>query len=626
MVDVASQNAAASAGATDFGAYFSYFSFFLMVSALMLTALFFRLSIEQRLSQIGVLRATGYSVDTIRRLWLIEGGIVAIVGAAIGLLLAVAWAAFMMHGLGTWWIGAVGTTRLQLHVTWLALAIGAVAGALAAAGTIALTVRRLSVHTPRQLISGSIESPMTQLRSGRPWLALLAFLLAIVLSVLPAAGVMPAAGGFFGAGVLVLTGGILALSHRLRRTNTGSLAHGGDVGLVRLGIRNASWRPGRSLTSAGLVASAVFLIVSVDAFRKSASNEAGRNSGTGGFALMAESALPIVDDPSSAAGRDALGLPSGTGDTALAGVEITPMRLRPGDDASCLNLYQPAQPRVLGVSQAFIDQNRFRFAKSTATTDADKSNSWRLLGPADAEGIVPAILDATSLEYIFHAAVGDVITIDAATPRPVKLRIVAALEDSVFQGEILVAERAFLALYPRLAGYRVLMVDVAPPTAERTGAVTKLLEDRLSAYGVDAQDTSVRLAAFHRVENTYLSTFQTLGGLGLVLGTFGLIAVIARNVLERRRELALLGAAGYSGRDLQIVVSSEYLMLVAAGLALGTLAAAVAIAPVLIHRGARPPLLPLLWLVVVAITGALTAFVATRRVRRLPLVASLRSE
>jgi len=312
-------------------------------------------------------------------------------------------------------------------------------------------------------------------------------------------------------------------------------------------------------------------------------------------------------------------------------------RVRAGDDASCLNLYQPAQPRVIGVTPQLVESGRFRFARSLATPGAERGSPWRLLGPADAEGIVPAILDATSLQYIFHAAVGDVITIDAATPRPVRLRVVAALEDSVFQSEVLISEGAFLTLYPRQAGYRVLMVDVnnglggfvsdVPDTpSTRTALATKILEERLAAYGLDAQATAARLAAFHRVENTYLSTFQTLGGLGLVLGTLGLIAVVARNVLERRRELALLGAAGYSGRDLQIVVASEHMLLVAAGLVIGTVAAIVAIAPVLFQRGASPPWLPLLWLAVVAIVGALTSFLATRSVRRMPLVASLRSE
>jgi len=43
------------------------------------------------------------------------------------------------------------------------------------------------------------------------------------------------------------------------------------------------------------------------------------------------------------------------------------------------------------------------------------------------------------------------------------------------------------------------------------------LDEQFSEYGFDATSTEERLAGFHRVENTYLSTFQALGGLGLVL-------------------------------------------------------------------------------------------------------------
>jgi putative ABC transport system permease protein len=135
-----------------------------------------------------------------------------------------------------------------------------------------------------------------------------------------------------------------------------------------------------------------------------------------------------------------------------------------------------------------------------------------------------------------------------------------------------------------------------------------------------------KLAAYHRVENTYLSTFQTLGGLGLVLGTVGLAAVTLRNVFERRRELALLASAGYRVRELSTVVVSETLALVMAGLLIGVVAALISIAPILVERGGRPPALSMIWLLAVALCGVVAAIVATRSVRRLPLVASLRSE
>jgi hypothetical protein len=626
VVDVRAQNLSASVGATDFGAYFSYFSFFLVVSALLLTALFFRLGIEQRLREIGVLRAAGFSVAAIQRLFLQEGLVVAVVGALAGVALAVGWAALMMYGLRTWWVGAVGTTSLQLHVDPLTLLIGAVGGVVAALGCIWLTVRAVRRFSPRELLSGTTTSASTmahrpsKVRRLAPFVILVG---AVVLATVTTTGGVPAAAGFFGAGALMLIGGLLALGVHLRRPHTAVLGGAGIRALAGFGWRNASWRPGRSMTSAGLVAVAAFLLVSVDAFRKDTHAADDLRGGTGGFALIAESVLPFVHDPSTGAGREELGLQFRADDPIFAGVSLFGARLRPGDDASCLNLYQPKQPRVLGVPDTFIDAGRFGFAASLATEDGDTENPWRLLRGERPDGIVPAIVDATSLQYVLHSAVGEVVTIDADTARPVRLRIVASLADSVLQGEIMIAESAFAELFPESAGYRVLLVE-AP--ASRVDEVATAIEERLEPYGADVQSTLRKLEAYHRVENTYLSTFQTLGGLGLVLGTIGLAAVTARNVLERRRELALLAAAGYHTGDLSVMVVAENLGLVAAGLGIGIVAALVSIAPVLMARGGQPPALSMVWLLAVAAAGVVAALVATRAVRRLPLLASLRGE
>jgi len=626
VADVRTQNESASVGATDFGAYFSYFSFFLVVSALLLSALFFRLGIEQRLREIGVLRATGFSVQAIQRLFLTEGVVVAVVGALAGVGLAVAWAALMMYGLRTWWVGAVGTTALELHVDPVTLIGGAVGGVIAALVCIWLTVRSVKRFSPRELLSGSTTSALTAVQkpsAPRRFLPVFLLVLAVVLTAAAVAGALPAAAGFFGAGALVLIGGLLWLGLRLRRPQTGVLAGQGLRALSSFGWRNASWRPGRSMTSAGLVAVAAFLLVSVDAFRKSTHAADDARGGTGGFALIAETVMPLVHDPATSSGREELGLQFQSNDPVFADVTVFGARLRPGDDASCLNLYQPKQPRVIGVTDAFIEDARFSFAKSVATTDAERENPWRLLRSDGAGGVVPAIVDATSLQYVLHAAVGDEITIDADTARPVRLRIVASLSDSVLQGEIMIAESSFSRVFPEAAGYKVLLVQV--PT-ERMDETAQAIEERLEPFGADVQSAVRKLEAYHRVENTYLSTFQTLGGLGLVLGTIGLAAVTARNVLERRRELALLAASGYRVRDLSVMVVAENLGLVAVGLVVGVAAALLSIAPVLIARGGRPPALSMVWLLAVAVAGVVAALVATRAVRRLPLLASLRSE
>ena len=118
-----------------------------------------------------------------------------------------------------------------------------------------------------------------------------------------------------------------------------------------------------------------------------------------------------------------------------------------------------------------------------------------VLGPPDAAGVVPAIADATSLQYVLHARVGDEITIDADTARPVRLRIVAALDDSVLQGEILIAEDAFAQIFPDRPGYRVFLIDVPGATDDRVAAAAENIERALEPFGLDVQQTAARLAA-----------------------------------------------------------------------------------------------------------------------------------
>src|SRR6185503_20074438 len=114
--DVRASGLEASRGATDFGEYFAYFSAFLVASALLLTGLFFRLGVEQRMRELGLLRALGFPSRRVLRLYLAEGTALALAGSLLGLLGAWAYAALMVLGLRTWWSDAVGTSDLHLHM------------------------------------------------------------------------------------------------------------------------------------------------------------------------------------------------------------------------------------------------------------------------------------------------------------------------------------------------------------------------------------------------------------------------------------------------------------------------------------------------------------------------------
>ena len=64
-----------------------------------------------------------------------------------------------------------------------------------------------------------------------------------------------------------------------------------------------------------------------------------------------------------------------------------------------------------------------------------------------------------------------------------------------------------------------------------------------------------------------------------MLGTVGLAAVMFRNVLERRRELALLRAVGYNRRRVSQMILAEAVLLLGAGLGAGVLSALLAVIP-----------------------------------------------
>ncbi len=660
ILPVRAQGLEASRGATDFGEYFLYFSFFLVISALMLAALFFKLGIEQRLREIGLLQAVGFPAAKIRRLFLAEGLLLAVIGSVIGLAGAIGYGEFVITGLRTWWVGAVGTTMLRLHVSPLSLVLGAAGGIFAALLCVVWTLRGLGKESTRGLLSGVSANVGGTRKRGlaaavvgqqgsqisifkskiSDFRVLNVFRVGILLGCLGLALLIAAAfnlinqvAGFFGSAALLLAAFLCFQSAALRRDTGSSIERPGWWSVARLGFRNATSRPGRSVLCIALIASAVFIIVAVDSFRRHEGGQTvDKKSGSGGFSLLAESLLPIVHDPNTSEGKEALGLTTGSvtgltvdeGKSPLAGVTLARFRVRPGDDTSCLNLYQPRNPKIIAPTADFLAGNRFVFQSSLAQTAAEKENPWLLLNRVFADAAVPVIVDANSLTYVLHLKLGDDLVLDHGNG-PVRLRVVGSLSDSVFQSELLMGEANFTRLFPEQQGFRFFLIDT--PAPEQASAIAATLEDRLSDFGFDVQATSERLASFHRVENTYLSTFQMLGGLGLILGTLGMAAVLLRNVLERRRELALLRVVGYDSSHFALMVIAENALLLCCGLLTGTVCALLAIAPVLFSRQAHLPSRALaLLLLGVLLSGLAASIVATWAALRSPLLPALRAE
>jgi putative ABC transport system permease protein len=614
----------ASSQSLDFGQLFIGFSFFLIVAALLLTALLFALGVEQRSEEVGTLLALGFPPRRVQRLLLAEGAALAAVAAVLGAGAGVWYTRGVVHGLSTVWSGAVTQSALRYHAEPATLIGGAAAGFLTALLSIWIVTRRQAHAPARELLAAGADSGSRVLGSpgkrgaGLPT-AGFCLLAAAALSVLAlGADHTAAAGYFFGAGALLLIGGLAACRALLGRIETEVAARRLTIG--GLGVRNSVRRRARSLSAIALLACGSFLVIAVGANRHDAAAGAEkRSSGTGGYVLYAESTLPVYKDLNTQDGLDEFGL----GKDELEGVHFTALRLREGDEASCLNLNRAQAPRVLGVDPAAL-REAGAFTFGGAIRPVKGAEAWSLLDDPAAPDTVPAIGDANTVMWGLGKKVGDTLPYVDDRGNTFNLRIVATVAGSILQGSLIISERHFTERFPSQAGYQVFLID-AP--RERGGETAALLNRALEDIGMDAVPAPERLAAFNEVENTYLSIFAVLGGLGLLLGSVGLGIVVLRNVLERRGELALLRAVGFTGGRLRWLVFTEHGLLLALGLLVGVAAALVAVLPALAAPGADVPWASLaVILLAVAGSGFLWVWLAAGASLRGPLMQALRNE
>lgn len=614
-----SEGLAASREAVDFGQLFVGLSFFLIVSALLLIILLFAFSIQQREEETGTLRAMGIPAKIIRKGLLAEGGVLVVIGAILGSVIATGYNALVLLALQTLWQDAVRVTVFQINIQPLSILAGACAVILAAIAGMSWILRgqaRLNVRElQRQQPDAAARTP-----EPMPWIAgTICLLIAIMISfAVPAGQGREAAGAFFAGGSLLLAGLILlaygALGRRSAAEEAGSPTRG------RLIWRAVTRRRGRSVACLSLIALGVFLVVAVAANRRgTVRNPAERSSGTGGWQLWGKTTLPLVHDLNSPRGRARYGL----SDPVFDPVDFTAMRLREGDDASCLNLHRVIEPPLLGVDTAAWDQREaFTFAR--LAQDVDPAHPWRALAQAHAPDTIPAFADMADIVWGLGKAVGETLAYTDEQGQPFQIKLIGGLAPSILQGHLMVSEEHLMQRYPSLGGSRILLVDAAP---EKIDALERLLTRRLGDLGLETIPTPQRLAEFNTVENTYLSIFLLLGGLGVLLGSAGLGIVAARNILERRAELALLRALGFRRGQLLSMIFLEHGALAVAGTLTGMLAAGVAVAPALLAPETTIPWTGLVLTIASVLIGSLLWIgLAVRTAMRGALLPALRNE
>lgn len=624
FLDIAGDAEAAADQSQNFGVLFSALGFFLVLAALVLAGLLFAFSIDRRAGQIGMMRAVGIPGGKIKKMFVGEAMVLSFVGALLGSAAGVAYTKFTLLWLARGWSGAVAGTDIAYRATSASLLAGFFGTVFLSVGIAYLVARRVSrLHPVSLLKSGAFGQEVVppgkkegvSVFKNKIFIAGIAALVGAGGLALSSEGVGAAAlsGIFFGVGTLLLVAGLCFLGTVLSVTSRLRLA---GLGVWGLGLRNASRRRGRSLAVAGVMAAGVFLVVAVNAFRLTGEEEPGdRATGTGGFALVGESAIPVYEDMNGAVGRDLFGL-----DTEdMEGVRVVPLRVSEGDDASCLNLNRAQQPVVFGVSpQAFLEPESFAF---TATEGG--GDGWGILDSVRGDGVVPAVVDQNTALWALGKKLGDELDYPTPGGGRVRVRIVGLLAGSILQGRLLVSEKNFVGMFPGAGGYRGFLLDVPGGRVEE---VQKLLTRQMRNRGLALVPAGQRLAELNAVQNTYLSIFSTLGGFGVLLGTLGLAVIVARNIMERQGELGVLRAVGFTRGRLRQLVLGEHWFLHLSGIATGTAGALVAIWPSVRAPGAALPGVLVVLVLSIIVGGLVFCWAAAAVVLRVPLISSIRKE
>jgi len=568
--DFRSHAQSAASSSVDFGGLFVGMSFFLILAALGLVAMLFQFSLLQRNQESALLGSLGIKGKQLMRWRLGEGLVILIAGCALGLPLAAWYTKQILSFLETIWAGQTSTATFVFHADPTTLSIGVFSFLFMSLLVLWFALRRQAKRSLsiRLKSSGEEGAQIT----GRPWKTQLLVVGGLVLglaSVLMSGSLMPAQGAFYIAGFALLMAGLgvcrlwLVKSSKQDRTQ--------EMDAAYLGKLNVSSRVSRSLTVVGLIAAAVFMVLSVASFRKHVGGDwLERSSGTGGFALLFETTTPL--NPA----RDGETEGFEIFETVRSDLgQVVPFRKGAGDNVNCFNLNTTSQPQLIGVDVDTLEKlGAFSLSKLDETVVGE---NWRKLEGLSGSGAIPAIVDETTMMWALKKKVGDSFVYQNEKGQDFTVQIVGTIKDSIFQGYLIIDEAHLLEEFPSNAGYWLFLIDVnegADVSAVRNG-----IETASSDLGGKVDLSRDILASFHEIENTYIAIFNVLGTLGVVLGSLGLTIVVARSIQERLGEFSVMTAIGISRRLLGRLVFSEYSRLVIWGLVVGLLASVTSIWP-----------------------------------------------
>jgi putative ABC transport system permease protein len=609
--------------------FFVFGTFTIIAGAMLIVNIFVMLG-EERKSEMGIQRAVGMRRDHLTRGFVYEGSLYSALSAALGTLVGVIIGYVVIFAMESF---AAGGSEWSWSVlphfsfTMESMVIAFTAGFLLTVATITLVSTRISRLNIVRAIRGLAEPPKGA-RDGSTAVPM-AFLGLLGLAGVVWSFVILNQSLFYAAAALAVFGGGMALrwwiSSRVSMTLTGAV-------MVILSLIPWSWFPGWTsgmeifiLSGVIMVGGAMMVVLAnsealVGAFNR-LRTPGGRSSRSGGQAVskvamaypnsskfrtgmtMGMFALIIftitvmstmtgimnanidaqVDDLSG--GYDIFGYSAETGvsEDMFDNVVVSvggPVMLSTAGPVDYENLTtrggsgQDGEPQfstkpLFGFPDDFLEDGDFELDEWDSAYGS-AGDVWDAV--CDDPGVV--IVDTQQLEghgpeeeYVGVLDLGSTVTMMSADGQPVEKKVIGVLKTTMFGGIITSEENARRDF--NFTTSTLVLFDVAGGVDP--DEVGKDLERAFLAYGLQTFVLQTIVEEQMSTMNQFFNLFKAYLGLGLIVGLAGLGIITLRAVRERRQQIGMLRAIGFTRGMVRRTFLMEALFICLMGILIGML-------------------------------------------------------
>jgi len=543
---------------TDFSQLFVGLSFTLIGTAIFFSLTLLSAYLNKRRKDIGIFISIGYSHKLISQIIRTEILVTILIGVLIGLPIGILYSNILLSGISSIWSGAFESEQIMFHLKLSTIFMTVILAIIPIYIFSTLSIKKFVNSTTLTLLKQSHKKRSDKQHSNLIYIALTSLILTGITLALSFNGKQEIFS--FIAGILFLPTLLIIFTVILQKMSSKKLT------LKQLGLKSAYQYSSKTLRYITSIAFATFMIIAIGGYKTNLNMSDSNKSSNAGFDLILKTAVPITNI-----------LKNNNIKQLVADNKISVMPIKTDDrsEADCSNVYNVTLPTIFGVpTTTLIEMDAFKFKKHMKLDEKDKS-PWNLLNYNYGENVIPAFADYNVLQWSLQLKIGD--TLDYVTvDKTYKIKIVGALDRTIFQGGIIISKENFIKVAPTIQGYTTFFINSTYGRALCPTQATTI-QQSLNTYGPQIETTQNYLTEMAKTQDSYLAIFMALGYIALLIGLAGTNIIFLRNIQDNTSTIIFLREIGYSPKLIRKIVSKENLLITFTGIIIGTLSAFIAL-------------------------------------------------